>query len=171
MKTISKIKITLWIFIIILIASGITAFPIQWELNILNDIISNYDYKSDLVNWLQFVIKGVNETYSKYPFVAYGTDWLAFAHIIIAIYIYGAIKNPIQNQWLIKASIIACILIIPLALIAGQIREIPFMWRLLDCSFGIIGIAPLLFVNNWINKMKISYKSKMPKVLKIKHVQ
>ena len=35
--------------------------------------------------------------------------------------------------------IAACLAVIPLALICGPIRGIPFYWRLIDCSFGVIG--------------------------------
>ncbi len=38
---------------------------------------------------------------------------------------------------------IACIAIVPLALICGGICGIPFYWRLVDCSFGVLGIVPL----------------------------
>jgi hypothetical protein len=38
---------------------------------------------------------------------------------------------------------IACVAIIPLAFICGPIRQIPFYWRLIDCSFGVFGIIPL----------------------------
>jgi hypothetical protein len=38
---------------------------------------------------------------------------------------------------------IACVLVLPLALICGPIRGIPFGWRLIDCCFGIFGILPL----------------------------
>ena len=38
---------------------------------------------------------------------------------------------------------IACILVIPWALIFGPVRGIPFFWRLIDCSFGVVGIIPL----------------------------
>jgi len=37
----------------------------------------------------------------------------------------------------------ACIMVIPLAFIAGPIRQIPFFWQLIDCSFGVLGIIPL----------------------------
>jgi uncharacterized membrane protein len=40
--------------------------------------------------------------------------------------------------------LIASAAVIPLALIAGPIRGIPFPWRLIDCSFGIIASVPLL---------------------------
>jgi len=39
---------------------------------------------------------------------------------------------------------IACVAIIPLAFIAGTIRDIPLHWRLIDCSFGVFGIIPLI---------------------------
>jgi Na+/alanine symporter len=39
---------------------------------------------------------------------------------------------------------IACALVIPAALIFGALRGLPFLWQLLDCSFGIAGIIPLI---------------------------
>lgn len=45
---------------------------------------------------------------------------------------------------------IACVLVIPTALIFGEIRGIPLWWRLLDCSFGIFGLIPL-----WISRSDI----------------
>ena len=39
---------------------------------------------------------------------------------------------------------IACGLVIPAALIFGSLRGLPLLWQLLDCSFGVIGIIPLL---------------------------
>ena len=41
--------------------------------------------------------------------------------------------------------IVACIAIFPLAMICGPLRGIPFYWRLIDCSFGVIGIIPLVY--------------------------
>lgn len=75
--------------------------------------------------------------------MSYGTDWLAFAHIVIAVVFIGPLKDPVRNVWVIQFGMIACILIIPLALICGPIRQIPFYWQLIDCSFGVIGIIPL----------------------------
>jgi hypothetical protein len=48
---------------------------------------------------------------------------------------------------------IACVLVIPLALIFGPIRGIPFFHRLIDCSFGVVGIIPLWIVRNMIRQM------------------
>ena len=45
---------------------------------------------------------------------------------------------------------IACVLVIPLALICGAVRGIPFWWRMIDCSFGILGVIPLAIVRQMI---------------------
>jgi hypothetical protein len=49
---------------------------------------------------------------------------------------------------------IACALVIPLALICGPIRGIPFWWRLIDCSFGVIGLVPLWYALRLTRKMQ-----------------
>ena len=48
---------------------------------------------------------------------------------------------------------IACALVIPLALIAGLIRGIPFFWRVIDCSFGVVGIIPLWLARRAIRRV------------------
>src|SRR5260221_1601603 len=35
--------------------------------------------------WVDRIYEGVQNSYSKYPFLAYANDWLAFGHIAIAI--------------------------------------------------------------------------------------
>jgi len=88
---------------------------------------------------------GLRDSYTRHPWLAYGTDWLAFAHIVIAIFFIGPLIDPVRNIWVVQAGLIACALVIPLALICGPIREIPFGWRLIDCSFGIVGAIPLYY--------------------------
>jgi hypothetical protein len=39
--------------------------------------------------------------------------------------------------------LIACAAVIPLALIAGAVRDIPPYWRRIDCAFGVGGAALL----------------------------
>jgi hypothetical protein len=128
-----KIKTLIIVFIIGLILSGITAFPLETELELLYNWIPSH---FPGYNWIEKVYKGIEETNVKYPFMAYGTDWLAFAHIAIAVFFIGVYKDPLKNIWIIEASMIISILIFPLAFIAGSIRGIPFYWQLIDCSFG-----------------------------------
>lgn len=155
MKTKSQFKqIRQWIivFIVLLLLSGITAFPIQTEINLMMQYKNAFPFF--MMEWLEKINMGVNDVYSKYPFIAYGTDWLAFAHIVIGVAFIGPYRDPVKNIWVIEFGMIACALVIPLALIAGAVRDIPFWWRLIDCSFGVFGIIPLWIVRNKIIRMK-----------------
>lgn len=49
---------------------------------------------------------------------------------------------------------IACAGIIPLALICGPIRGIPFFWTLIDMSFGVFGVIPLYVVLRKIRRLE-----------------
>src|SRR4030095_4588746 len=150
----TRIRLILAIFMVGLVLSGLTAFPLQTELRILSSIVgvdpaalpSSY---VGLQHWIALVGEGLRETYAKYPFIAYGTDWLSFAHLVIAIAFIGPYHDPVRNTWVVTFGIIACLGIIPLALIAGAIRQIPFYWRLIDCSFGVFGIIPLVLVRRY----------------------
>jgi hypothetical protein len=159
MKRILKIRIWLIIFIIGLAISGITAFPLQWELGILNQYIGMGSaiepIAPDLSKWISYVNKGLINTNQDYPFISYGTDWLAFAHIVLAILFIGPLIDPVKNIWVIQFGIISCVLVFPLALICGPIRGIPFYWQLIDCSFGLFGAVPLLIVYSHIKKLTL----------------
>ncbi len=131
-----------WIifFMISLFVSGLTAMPAETELAFLSRCFSP---DTMLGAWIDKVYRGVANTNKDYPFIAYGYDWLAFAHFVLAVLFIGPLRNPVRNKWVIEFAMIACLLIIPFALIAGHIRGIPLWWRFIDCSFGIIGIIPL----------------------------
>lgn len=55
----------------------------------------------------------------------------------------------VRNRWLFDFGLIACVLVIPYALVFGGLRGIPIWWRLIDCSFGVIGFIPLWFCRKW----------------------
>jgi hypothetical protein len=149
MKTITapqlanKIKRLIAFFMICLILSGITAFPLEWELGILIKISANAP--QFIQQWLNEVYTAIKVTNQNYPFMAYGTDWLAFAHIVIAVAFIGPLRDPIKNIWVIEFGMIACLMIFPLAFICGPIRQIPIYWQLIDCSFGVFGFI-LLYI-------------------------
>lgn len=144
MSDLRKFRLVLGIFILALIFSGITAFPLQRELEFLSQSVK-LETHSSFGFWILTVRDGLNDAYAKYPWIAYGTDWLAFAHIIIAIFFIGPLIDPVRNVWILKAGLLACLLVIPLALICGSIRQIPFGWQLIDCSFGVVGAVPLYY--------------------------
>ena len=149
-----SIRIWLVIFIVGLILSGVTAFPLESELSLLVRLSASLhlaNHAPALNQWLITVHTALVDENSRYPFLAYGTDWLAFAHIVLAIAFIGPLLDPIRNKWVITFGLIACAGVLPLALIAGPLRGIPLYWRLIDCCFGVFGCIPL-----WIAHRKIT---------------
>ncbi len=149
-----SIKRWILLFILFLILSGITAFPIETELSFLTNASSNLPLL--MQKWLLTIYSSVKETNTHYPYLSYGTDWLAFAHIIIAVAFIGPLKDPVKNIWVIQFGMIACVMVFPLALVAGPIRHIPFFWQMIDCSFGLIGIIPLYICYKKIKKLEFT---------------
>ena len=135
-----RIRVYIWIIIIGLALSGITAFPLETELGLIKDHLHG---TPALQHWIDMIYNCLVFVNQRYPYLSYGTDWLAFAHLVIAIVFIGPLKDPVKNIWVIQFGMIACVLIFPLAFIAGEVRHIPIFWRLIDCSFGLIGIMPL----------------------------
>ena len=92
-------QIRRWIifFIIALAVSGITAFPIESELRW--GLSQQYMIPSFMEGFLQNVFAGVKNTNRQYPFIAYGSDWLAFAHLVIAMAFIGPYRDPVRNKW------------------------------------------------------------------------
>lgn len=159
-KHLRWIRIWLALFMAGLILSGLTAFPLRAELNLAVRILHANALRpaaeaSDLLPWVERVNVAVSATDARYPFLAYGTDWLAFAHLVIAVAFIGPFLDPIRNKWVITFGLIACAGVIPLAIIAGQIRGIPIGWRLIDCCFGIFGAIPLLICWRLIRAMEL----------------
>lgn len=144
------------IFITGLVLSGVTAFPLLHELRLLSEWTRAADgiLPDGLTSWIETVRNGLEHTYARYPWVAYGTDWLAFGHIVIAMFFIGPMMHPRTSRANIHAGIAACIAIIPLAMICGPIRGIPFYWQLIDCAFGIIGIIPLVYCLSLLKRIE-----------------
>jgi hypothetical protein len=140
MRTIKRL---LLLFIIAIFISGVTAIPIDAQLSSLLKYTTN---GTSLHTWLEKVLLAYREVNEKHPFLLYGYDWLAFAHFILAILFIGPYKDPVKNIWVIEFGLMACVLILPFAFIAGLFRGIPIGWRLIDCSFGVFGFALLWII-------------------------
>ena len=158
-RILRRLRIMLGAFILALAASGVTAFPLLHELNWVVSALGLNDPASSLASngfaaWVLAVQRGLAESYAAHPWIAYGTDWLAFAHGVIAIFFIGPWIDPVRNVWVLKAGLIACGLVLMLALIAGPIRGIPFGWRLIDCSFGVFGAMPLIYCLKLAQKLE-----------------
>jgi len=154
-RRLRRIRIWLGVFIAGLVLSGLTAFPLVTELRCLVSVLHHawlqpFAQSTGLLAWIERVSAALAATDARYPFLAYGTDWLAFAHLVIAAAFIGPLADPVRNKWVITFGLVACAGVIPLALIAGQVRGIPIAWRLIDCSFGVGGSVPLLICRRLI---------------------
>ena len=159
-RELRRIRWWLAVFIAGLGLSGITAFPLESELRwcdafLHGEAVRPLAASIHLLGWIDRVTRGLAETNARYPFLAYGTDWLAFAHLVIALAFLGPWFDPVRNKWVVTFGLIACAGVMPLALIAGPIRGIPFPWRLIDCSFGVVGSIPLLVVRKAIAALEM----------------
>jgi hypothetical protein len=146
----------LLLFIACLFLSGVTVFPAEAELRFA---LSLTGPDGAVAAWLRTVLVAYENTDRSAGFLFYGYDWLAFAHIVLAILFVGPYRDPIRNKWVIEFGMIACVLIFPLAFICGTWRGIPFWWQLVDCSFGVVGFALL-----WACYMRIRIAEKMARI-------
>ena len=147
-RELRAIRVLLALFMAGLVLSGLTAFPLLTEARLLVRLLPDaaQPAPSAFTAWMLQVRDALEHTARTYPFLPYGTDWLAFAHVVIAVAFIGPWRDPVRNAWVVDFGLIACAAVIPLALIAGSVRGIPLWWRLIDCSFGILGAVPLLWV-------------------------
>jgi hypothetical protein len=156
-----RIRWWTWFFIIGLVISGVTAIPLVTELEWLTrwfglESQTSATATNEMARWLLRTHEALQDTAAKHPILFYGTDWLAFGHFVIAIAFVGALRDPVRNRWLFDFGLIACALVIPFALIFGAVRDIPVWWRLIDCSFGVIGAIPLWLCRKWAGELEES---------------
>jgi hypothetical protein len=137
----------------LLILSGITAFPLRTEMEFL--MAHKNMFPNILVLWIETIYNAVNQTPDV---VLYGTDWLAFAHIIIALFFIHVYIDPIRYKANLIVAMVACGAVFILAFVCGPIRGIPFFHQLIDCAFGFIGFFPLWFVYKKVVQLEIQNK-------------
>lgn len=142
-----------------LVVAGLTAFALNYETRLITDWLNGSGAAvarqfPAMAGWLRHAHQGLSASYAKYPFLAYGTDWLGFGHLMIAVAFIGPIRDPVRNKWVVQFGAIACVLVIPLALIFGPLRGIPAFWTPIDCSFGVIGLIPLVLAYRHIRVLE-----------------
>ena len=150
-----RVRRWLWVVVVGLFLSGVTAFPLElevrWLLRALDPLAGQFPA---LVVWIERVHTGLVETGERYPFMLYGTDWLAFAHLVLAVAFWGPLRDPVRNVWVVQVGMIACAGIVPLALICGPVRDIPWFWTLVDLSFAVGAFPPLWFAYRHIRAIE-----------------
>src|SRR5215218_6100804 len=153
-KTLKGTKRLLLLFMTALFLSGLTAIPVDAQLCVL---VKSLDQGTPVHAWVQKVLFAYREVANKHPFLLYGYDWLAFAHFVLAILFIGPYRDPVRNIWVIQFGLFACVLVLPFAFIAGHFRGIPLGWRLIDCSFGVVGFLLLWLIQIRVHKLQTIY--------------
>jgi len=98
-----SIRFWLIIFIVGLILSGITAFPLEHETAWAAHLAAHRAFvPASVAAWLDRVHLALDDESMRYPFLAYGTDWLAFAHIMLAVAFLGPMRDPARNKWVLQ---------------------------------------------------------------------
>lgn len=131
-------------FIAALWFSGLTAVPLEWGTRWLAELLAPWG--DPWASWSGHVAAAIAEVGAVHPWLFYGTDWLAFAHIVIGMAFIGVLRDPVRNKWIIEWALWSCALVVLLAFGWAPVRGIPFFWRCVDASFGVIGAIPLLFI-------------------------
>ncbi len=164
-----RFRAAMLLFIVGLVLSGITAFPLLQELRMISrllgvGVVSSGMDSPGLAAWIHTVQRGLEDTAAHYSWMAYGTDWLAFGHLIIAMFFVAPLVNPLSARPNIYAGLVACAGVFPLALICGAIRGVPLPWRFVDCTFGLIGALPLLYCVHQLRKLEAENAHFRPRI-------
>jgi hypothetical protein len=151
-------------FVAGLLLSGATALPIPTQLELAVRVLGEDMGAGGLVPhavtaWLQTLRDGIRATEAGAPFMFYGTDWLAFGHFAIAAAFVGAWRDPLRNRWLFTYGMWVCAAVPVWALVCGPVRGIPFWWRCVDASFGIVGFVPMWLCDRSIRAVEASART------------
>jgi len=143
----TKLKRAKWMLAIVafgLLVSGVTVWPAQSELNLIVQVLWGEDKPTGALHrFLVNVLQGLESTNANYPFMFYAHDWLAFAHVMLAILFAGAIRDPARNVWVIQCGLIMCASIPILAGVCIPIRGLPSWWFFIDFAFAPAAAIPL----------------------------
>jgi chromate transport protein ChrA len=151
-KTVQRrLRVLLTLFIVLLLLAALTAWFLIPALSIFQRLVGEGTFIGSsfpsVAHWVTLIQKALVETKEKYPFMFYGTDWVGFAHLVMIIACIGPLRNPIKNIWVLQFSMIGCILMIPMTLITGIARGLPWFWHLFDCVIAATGA--ILFLMCW----------------------
>jgi hypothetical protein len=152
----------LWIVAIGLFISGVTIWPAVSQLEfIVRTIWGDAPATGEIHAFTLKVIDGLKHLEDDYAFLLYGYDWLAFAHIALAILFAGAARDPVRNKWVIQCGLIMCCLIPILAGICIPLRGIPFWWFFIDFAFAPAAALPLTIALRDVCKAELNQSSKL----------
>ena len=144
-----------------LFVSGVTVWPAVPELKAAVRIAwGDVEPSGVLHHFVLRVIQALESVQANYPFMLYAHDWLAFAHIVLAILFAGAIRDPVRNVWVVQCGLIMCALIPVLAGICVPLRGLPSCWFWIDVAFAPAAALPLWIALRDIRQIEAGSKPK-----------
>jgi len=139
-----RAKVMLGIVAFGLLVAGITVWPAVPELRMAVRVVWGDAAPTGILHgFVLQAIEGLEATQANYPFMLYAHDWLAFAHIVLAILFAGSMRDPIRNVWIVQCGLIMCALVPVLASVCIPLRGIPSIWFLIDFAFAPAAALPL----------------------------
>jgi hypothetical protein len=159
MNPLKRAKIMLGVVAFGLFVSGVTVWPAISELKTGVHLFWGDGEPTGVLRvFVARAIHGLEFVDANYPFLLYAHDWLAFAHIMLAILFAGAIRDPVRNIWIVQCGLIMCALIPVLAGICIPLRGLPMIWFWIDSAFAPAAALPL-----WIALRDIRRVEKLSK--------
>ncbi len=160
MRSLKRAKLMLAIVVFGLLVSGITVWPMVPELKWAAGLVwGDAEPTGVLHSFVLRAIEGLEYVQAHYPFLLYGYDWLAFAHLMLAILFAGAIRDPVRNIWVVQCGLIMCVLVPVLAGICIPIRGLPSCWFLIDSAFAPAAGIPLWIALRDIRRAEAELKT------------
>jgi hypothetical protein len=160
MTDLKRTKLMLGIIVFGLLVSAVTIWPAVPELKLAVRIVwGDAEATGVLHKFVLQAIDGLENMNDNYPFMFYAHDWLAFAHIVLAILFAGAIRDPVRNIWVVQCGLIMCALVPVLAGICIPIRGLPFCWFWFDFAFAPAAALPLWIALKDIRKAEAEQRS------------
>ncbi len=145
MRGMSRAKWMLGIVAAGLFLSGVTVWPAVSELKVAQALVwGEGEQTGSIGGFVAEAVEGLERTGTDYPFMLYAHDWLAFAHIVLAIIFAGAIRDPVRNKWIVQCGLVMCLLVPVLAGVFVPIRGLPWQWFFIDTAFGLVAGALLV---------------------------
>jgi len=139
-----RAKWMLGIVVFGLVVSAVTIWPVVTELKTAVHMVwGDGEPSGELHAFVLKSIEGIEYVDANYPFMLYAHDWLAFAHLALALMFAGAIRDPVRNILIVKCGLVYCMLIPLLAGICIPIRGLPHFWFLIDVAFAPAAGLPL----------------------------
>ena len=136
-----------------LFVSGVTIWPWDIELSFAISALQAIAGPEPLIQLLQDIQQDMRLLEQSNSFVLYVADWLAFAHLVLAVLFLMALKNPIRNVLVVRFGILCSLSVPILAITCIPMRGIPLFWILIDSSFALCAI-PLWIALKDIRKLE-----------------